>query len=149
MTTVRPTAVRYEIDEPEPPASAMDPQSTASQMVTMTPWTTTVLTETPCLLVLAKLRGMMPSFAVSSSARDGPTIQEEISARTPAASRNAITYTSHPQWKCASNMLANATTTPVERLASSCASVMVMATARPPSVSSTMVRMQSTIMTIG
>ena len=38
----------------------MEPQSTASQMVTMMPWMTTVFTLTPFLLVLAKDFGKNP-----------------------------------------------------------------------------------------
>ncbi len=97
----------------------MEPQSTASQIVTMMPWMTTVFTLTPFLLVLAKDFGRMPSSAVDRRARDGPTIHEEISASTPAARRNAMTYTSQPAWKWASKMAANEAMTPSLMLPSS------------------------------
>ena len=108
----------------------MDPHSTASHTVTMTAWMTTVFTDTPCLLTFLNDGGRMPSCAVSSSARDGPTIHAEISM-------------------CCTKMARNASITPNDRLPSRTDAGSVVATAKPPSASSAMVRIASTIMASG
>ena len=129
----------------------MDPHSTASHTVTMTAWMTTVFTDTPCLLTFLNDGGRMPSCAVSSSARDGPTIHAEISASTPSASNSATTNTIQlidgPM--CCTKMARNASITPNDRLPSSTDAGSVVATAKPPSASSAMVRIASTIMASG
>ena len=129
----------------------MEPHSTASHTVTMAAWMTTVFTETPCLFTFLNDGGRMPSCAVSSSARDGPTIQAEISASTPSASSSATANTIQPSdgLMCCTKMARKASITPNDKLPSRTDAGSVVATARPPSASSAMVRMARMIMANG
>ena len=93
----------------------------------------------------------MPSCAVSSSARDGPTIHADISASTPSAksSATANTIQLRPGPMCCTKMARNASITPNDRLPSSTVAGSVVATAKPPSASSAMVSTARMIMAKG